>query len=186
MDMDMRRRRSDLDSENFSSTLNMRLKSQLFKEKFSFEIVGKQQLLDSEEGILKYPNIKSRSRMKPLLVWIVTLGVFSTALLRSAIPIYLNVADEKFLELKKCPACYGVMLCPAFLMGDIVPETWSRFKAAQLLNTKNVYFATFKDKHVSYKRLFHFKLFKNLWIFLICNVLQKKKPFFSVAKLEGK
>ncbi|EFX71406.1 hypothetical protein DAPPUDRAFT_327242 [Daphnia pulex] len=93
--------------------------------------------------------------MTPLLVWIVTLGVFSTALLRSAIPIYLNVADEKFLELKKCPACYGVMLCPAFLMGDIVPETWSRFKAAQLLNTKNVYFATFKDKHVVMKKLGH-------------------------------
>jgi hypothetical protein len=120
--------------------------------------------------------------MKPLLVWIVTLGVFSTALLRSAIPIYLNVADEKFLELKKCPACYGVMLCPAFLMGDIVPETWSRFKAAQLLNSKNVYFATFKDKHVSYKRLFHFKLFKNLLIFLIFKCFAKEDTIFFSGK----
>ena len=150
----MRRRRTDLDSEKLSSTLNMRFKPQFFKEK-SLEIVGKQ-LLESDGVILNYPNKKSRPscpRMTPILVWIVILGVFSTGLLRSAIPVYLNVADEKFLELKKCPACFGVLLCPAFLMGDIVPETWSRFKAVQLLNTKNVYFATFKNKHVSSLRL---------------------------------
>ena len=168
----MRKRLIELDSEKLNPTLNMRLKSYLFEEKITLETGGKQ-LLESDGGILKYSSKKPRPsclRMTPILVWIVILGVFSTVLLRSAIPVYLNVEDEKFLELKKCPACFGVMLCPAFLMGDIVPETWSRFKAAQLLNTKNVYFATFKNKHVSYK-----------WCILLLCVQKFSNHFFNEA-----
>ena len=89
------------------------------------------------------------SKMTPILAWIIILGALSTVLLRSAFPIYLNVADERFLEIRKCPACFGVLLCPAFLTGEIVPETWSKFRATQYINSKNVYFASFKEKHVS-------------------------------------
>ena len=144
----MRRRQADLDSD--PATLNMRFKPYFLEENITFKTKQSKSNFD----ILKYSIKKSLPfcpRMTSMLVWIVLLGVFSTVLLRSAIPIYLNVADETFLELKKCPACFGVLLCPAFLIGDIIPETWSRFKAAQLLNTKNVYFATFKNQHVSYK-----------------------------------
>ena len=151
--MRRRQRQTDLDSEKFDpTTLNMRFKPHFLEENITFETGGKQS--ENNSAILKYSIKKSRQfcpRMTPILVWIFLLGVLSTVLLRSAIPIYLNVADETFLELKKCPACFGVLLCPAFLIGDIIPETWSRFKAAQLLNTKNVYFATFKNQHVSYK-----------------------------------
>lgn len=88
------------------------------------------------------------SRMTPLLVWVSLFGVLSTVLLRAAIPIHLNVADEKFLEIRKCPACYGVTLCPAFLTGEIILESWSRFTITQLLNARNVFYARYKDKRV--------------------------------------
>lgn len=147
------RQRLILVSGKLNSTLKMRFRTEIFKERISLESGEKEQLLKSEGGSPKNSNKKSLfccSIMTPILVWIAIFGVFSTALLRSAIPIYLNVADEKFLEIKKCPACFGVQVCPAFLTGEIVPETWSRYKATQLLNKRNVYFATFKDKHVSY------------------------------------
>lgn len=155
----MRRRRRVISaSGKLDSTLKMRFRTEIFKERISLESGEKQQLLESEGDTFKNPKKESRfccSIMTPILVWIAIFGVLSTTLLRSAIPIYLNVADEKFLEIKKCPACFGVQLCPAFLTGDIVPETWSRYKATQLLNQRNVYFATFHDKHVVLKKLAH-------------------------------
>ena len=96
-------------------------------------------------------NIMGCSKMTPLLSWIILFAAILTVFLRSAIPIYLNAADEKFLEIRKCPACYGVVLCPAFLTGEIEPENWSRFTATQAVNAKNVFYATFKGKHVSLK-----------------------------------
>lgn len=147
----MRRRQQSVNSENLTS--NMRYQTHISKET-KFE-TRSQQLFESG-GVISATNSSKKSylccsKMTPVLVWIVILGALSTVLLRSAFPIYLNVADEKFLEIRKCPACFGVCLCPAFLTGEIVPETWSRFKATQLLNSKNVYFARFKDKHVSGK-----------------------------------
>lgn len=113
----------------------------------------------SEEMLLEFcdkeantfhPHKPSRccSSMTPLLVWISLFGVLSTVLLRAAVPIHLNVADEKFLEIRKCPACFGVTMCPAFLTGDIVLESWSRFTVSQLLNARNVFFARYKDERV--------------------------------------
>lgn len=109
-------------------------------------------LKKSEKESKRYYSHKKLKRcwsaMTPMLVWISLFGVFSTVLLRAAIPIHLNVADEKFLEIRKCPACFGVTLCPAFLTGEIVLESWSRFTITQLLNARNVFFARYKDKRV--------------------------------------
>lgn len=133
------------------STSNMRYPTQVLKD--TLGETSPQEVFESEV-VVSDENLKGKyvccSRMKHVLVWIIIFGALSTVLLRSAIPIHFNVADEKFLEIRKCPACFGVCLCPAFLTGEIVPETWSRFRASLLFNTKNVYFASYKGKHVSY------------------------------------
>ncbi len=143
----MRRRQTIDNTEKSGSTLNMRLPTRSLKENPTDS--GASQ----ESGGDTCTNKKSfYSKMASILAWIVILGAFSTVLLRSAFPVYLNVADERFLEIRKCPACFGVLLCPAFLTGEIVPETWSRFRATQYINSKNVYFASFKGKHVSNRK----------------------------------
>lgn len=156
----MRKRHSDsLNSEKLNLSSNMRLTEEVCKTDKPGQLLAPNISLHSA-----FPSGKSRPRrfcskkMTYSLIWIVVFGVLSTLLMRSAFPIYLNVADEKFLEIRKCPACFGVCLCPAFLTGDIVPDNWSRLRATQLLNAKNVFFARFKERKVS--------LMSYMWNFL--------------------
>jgi hypothetical protein len=89
---------------------------------------------------------------------IVFFTLLSTAILKRLFAISTSLANEKFLELDKCPACYGVTLCPSFLNGEIIPNSLTAFLITQLLNSKNVFYAQFLKKQVSYlSKIFKFK-----------------------------
>lgn len=94
------------------------------------------------------------------ILWVILLTIIFTSLFGTS-PIHLNFSDDKFLEIGKCPACYGVCLCPSFLKGDIVPESRSPYvPIIGLQNTRNVYPAKFK-KHQVWKALIIYFSFSN-------------------------
>jgi len=72
-----------------------------------------------------------------------------------AFPIFLNISDINALEISKCPACYGVTICPQFLTGKISIEPWSLIASTLYLNSKNVYFAEYAGNKVVLKKLGH-------------------------------
>ncbi|XP_076986440.1 divergent protein kinase domain 2A [Tamandua tetradactyla] len=51
------------------------------------------------------------------------------------------LADRRFLQLNKCPACFGTSWCRRFLGGQLAFEAWGRLRLLDALNVKNVYFA---------------------------------------------
>lgn len=65
-----------------------------------------------------------------------------------AFPNYLDITDVNVLEISKCPACFGVTLCPQFLTGKILLEPWSLVSSTLLLNSKNVYYADLEGEKV--------------------------------------
>ena len=114
---------------------------------------------DSSDSSLCRKSVKAKtndpsSKLAPLkirvtCVCIVLLALLSTGFLKRVFSISTNLADENFLEIGKCPACYGQSLCQSFLKGEIVPNSLTEFIATQLLNSKNVFYAKFNDKQVS-------------------------------------
>jgi len=102
---------------------------------------------------------------------IVFFTLLSTAILKRLFKISTSLANEKFLELDKCPACYGVTLCPSFLNGEIIPNSLTAFLITQLLNSKNVFYAQFLKKQVSYLS----KIFKDVIFLILCLI------FFQVV-----
>lgn len=68
-----------------------------------------------------------------------------------AFPILPNITDASVLEISKCPACFGVTLCPQFLTGKISIEPWSLITSNLFLNSKNVYFADYAGEKVRNK-----------------------------------
>jgi len=81
---------------------------------------------------------------------IVFFTFLSTAILKRLFSISVTLANKRFLELDKCPACYGVTLCPSFFNDEIVPNSLIAFLTTQLFNSKNVFYAQFKNKQVSF------------------------------------
>ena len=56
-----------------------------------------------------------------------------------------ELADRRFLQLNKCPACFGTSWCRRFLNGQLVFEAWGRLRLLDFLNVKNVYFAQYGE-----------------------------------------
>lgn len=56
-----------------------------------------------------------------------------------------ELADRRFLQLNKCPACFGTSWCRRFLNGQVGFETWGRLRLLDFLNVKNVYFAQYGE-----------------------------------------
>lgn len=56
-----------------------------------------------------------------------------------------ELADRRFLQLNKCPACFGTSWCRRFLNGQVVFEAWGRLRLLDFLNVKNVYFAQYGE-----------------------------------------
>ena len=80
-------------------------------------------------------------------IWI---GVFiwlSAVVFHRGFPIFLDLTDVQVLEISKCPACFGVTLCPAFLKREITLELLT---SVLVLNSKNVFFGHYGDKPVRY------------------------------------
>lgn len=71
--------------------------------------------------------------------------------------------DEGFVELPRCPACYGQGLCPAILLHQnesaavqrIELSGASGWKVMKFINYKNVYFGYMSEKKVVLKKLAH-------------------------------
>jgi hypothetical protein len=92
----------------------------------------------------------------------------SLCLLFNLILLYLkfdqiSLSNESFLELSKCPLCYGVSFCNELLIqndrfGLYFEDTWTSTNFFNsLLNIKNVYFAsdTLSDRKFVLKKLAH-------------------------------
>ena len=109
---------------------------------------------------------------------IVFFTFLSTAILKRLFSISVTLANKRFLELDKCPACYGVTLCPSFFNDEIVPNSLTAFLSTQLFNSKNVFYAQFKNKQVSF--VFKYMLylfivrFYILYLFFFFQVVLKK------------
>lgn len=56
-----------------------------------------------------------------------------------------ELADRRFLQLNKCPACFGTSWCRRFLNGQVAFEAWGRLRLLDFLNVKNVYFAQYGE-----------------------------------------
>ena len=94
----------------------------------------------------------------------------------------LKSRDESFLEIAKCPACFGVSMCPSFYNGEIALGTWSQFSAAMNVNSKNVYNANYKDKEV---RKVMISYHSSCYSFMSLQVVLKKLGHdFKLSKLD--
>jgi hypothetical protein len=60
--------------------------------------------------------------------------------------ITINV--EELTEMSKCPACFGVRLCPAIMSGKVELNDWNKFRLSKLVNARNVFYATWDDRGV--------------------------------------
>jgi len=83
-------------------------------------------------------------------------GMILTAIFIGAVlPELLRSLDERSLELDKCPACFGINMCPQLVTGQVKLEAWSRLTTAFRLNAKNVYLAEYLGQKVVIKKLGH-------------------------------
>ena len=58
----------------------------------------------------------------------------------------LTINLEELTDRQKCPACFGVNLCPQILMGNIALSDWTKYSVTRLMNQKNVYYAVWKER----------------------------------------
>lgn len=49
---------------------------------------------------------------------------------------------EELTDRNKCPACFGVNLCPAIFSEQIELNDWNKFSMSRLVNVKNIFYAT--------------------------------------------
>ena len=62
---------------------------------------------------------------------------------------------DGFVELEKCPACYGTSKCSRFKNGIASLSSWTHLPLLSFLNVKNVYLGFEGDQKVILKRLGH-------------------------------
>lgn len=60
---------------------------------------------------------------------------------------------DSFVELAKCPACYGTSKCDLFRSGAVILLTWTHLTVLSRFNIKNVYLGHYDDEPVILKRL---------------------------------
>lgn len=53
----------------------------------------------------------------------------------------LNLDLDQLTERNKCPACFGVKLCPEMIQGKIKLTDWTKYSVTKLMNQKNVFYA---------------------------------------------
>ncbi|NXQ11134.1 DIA1 protein, partial [Peucedramus taeniatus] len=52
-----------------------------------------------------------------------------------------ELSERRFLQLNKCPACWGTSWCRKFLNGQLRLESWGRLRLLDFFNVKNVWFS---------------------------------------------
>ncbi|XP_063229062.1 divergent protein kinase domain 2A-like isoform X2 [Bacillus rossius redtenbacheri] len=96
-------------------------------------------------------------RKAPRMTWrLLALLLVTCAVLGWWFAGYLLVAPGagELTEVHKCPSCYGVTACPAFMLGQVELTGASRLvRLLDLVGGRNVMFATHGDRRVVLKRL---------------------------------
>ncbi|XP_013402245.1 deleted in autism protein 1 [Lingula anatina] len=107
-------------------------------------------------------------------------------LILAAYSVYYLCSDHlstaAFLELHKCPACYGVSYCDHLLEKRVIPKSWSGTGLSNLINVKNVFFARHSHRWVVLKKLGHDKELTTLDRKL-CSLANKTTSSCEVNKL---
>lgn len=64
-----------------------------------------------------------------------------------------ELSERRFLQLNKCPACWGTSWCRKFLNGQLRLESWGRLRLLDFFNVKNVYFARYGEPREGSRRV---------------------------------
>jgi len=56
------------------------------------------------------------------------------------------LTSDAFLEVGKCPACFGLTVCSAARSGDVWFTGWSRIRLLDYVNVENIYTGWFFSK----------------------------------------
>ncbi|CAG7731074.1 unnamed protein product [Allacma fusca] len=83
------------------------------------------------------------------VIVVVTLLVSSVSYKHGSLTITLDL--DELTERGKCPACFGVKLCPQMIQGKIELNDWTKYSVSKLVNSKNVFYATWHNRGVERK-----------------------------------
>lgn len=91
-------------------------------------------------------------------VKLAVLGILAAALALNSPSLLASLqrnelAERRFLQLNKCPACWGTSWCRKFLNGQLRLESWGRLRLLDFLNVKNVYFARYGEPREGSRRV---------------------------------
>ena len=64
-----------------------------------------------------------------------------------------ELTDRRFINLNKCPACFGTSWCRKFMNGQVSFEAWGRLRFLDVFNVKNVYFAQYGEPREGTRRV---------------------------------
>ncbi|KAI4891139.1 hypothetical protein NFI96_020759 [Prochilodus magdalenae] len=64
-----------------------------------------------------------------------------------------ELTDRRFVNLNKCPACFGTSWCRKFMNGQVSFETWGRLRFLDVFNVKNVFFAQYGEPREGTRRI---------------------------------
>jgi len=108
-----------------------------------------------------YSGVRQPYEMKTRQRWILMIFIISAILVtlllwgssskKSNTPLSLTLDLDELTERDKCPACYGVNLCPPMVSGKIKLSDWSKYSITKFVNQKNVYFAEWDNGCVKNK-----------------------------------
>jgi hypothetical protein len=92
-----------------------------------------------------------------VLFFLLIFGGFGSG--RSSSQLQLHINLDELTEREKCPACFGVNLCPQMITGKIQLTDWTKFSLSRLMNKKNVFYAdwTIGSKETKVRFLFVIK-----------------------------
>ena len=140
-------------SEEHSEKIKIGTSSSSFKE---FIMLPLRMLRESCKLIMRLP-----CRAKVILVLAMTLSVMLYgSLLHSISKNHLK--EDTFLQIDKCPACFGTNFCSRLHNGAVRFNGWSRVRLLDAVNVKNVYFGTYQGQPVVLKKLGHNKELREL------------------------
>ena len=63
-------------------------------------------------------------------------------------PLWIDLTDEGFNNLIKCPACFGTSLCSSIKNKDIELTGFSALNFMRYIDRKNVYFGHWKSRNI--------------------------------------
>ncbi|ODN01116.1 Deleted in autism protein 1 [Orchesella cincta] len=92
-----------------------------------------------------------------LVMW--TGGITKSPAFMTASPISLTVDLDQLSDRDKCPACFGVKMCPQIVNGQIKLKHWTKYKVTRYVNQKNIFYGQWDDgfgqREVILKKLAH-------------------------------